>query len=106
MRRRGDRGMEHIDNGIPIKFAPHEMLNPALPEISEVQRLTLKPGDRIIVRTPQRLDMNTADYVERSVRARLQLPDDVPVLLLPDGMSLDVVNAALPRIDCEQEPEG
>ncbi len=78
----------------------------SLPEITEVQRLTLKPGDRVIVRTPQPLDMKTADYVEHAVRARLRLPDDVPVLLLPDGMSLDVVNAALPGIAGRVEPEG
>ena len=62
-----------------------------LPEITEVQRLVLKPGDRLIVRSPERLTMATAARVNERVRAILRLPDDVAVLVLPDGMSLEVV---------------
>jgi hypothetical protein len=61
-----------------------------LPEITEVQRLTLRPGDRIIVRTPERLDMATAERVHHRVLAVLQLPDDFPLLVLPEGMTLEV----------------
>jgi hypothetical protein len=60
-------------------------------EISDVQRLVLKPGDRIIVRMPGRIDRAGAEDVERQVRARLELPGEVPVLVLPEGMSLEVV---------------
>ncbi len=63
-----------------------------LPEITEVQRLALKPGDRIIVRSPERLDPATVDYVKRKALAVLQLPDDFPLLVLPDGMSLEVAD--------------
>ncbi len=63
-----------------------------LPEITEVQRLALKPGDSLIVRVPVQLDMATADYVTHKVRAVLRLPDDFPVLVLPDGMSLEVAD--------------
>lgn len=65
-------------------------------EISDVQRLALKPGDRIIVRMPARIDRAGAELVERQVRARLGLPDEVPVLVLPEGMSLEVVEPPQP----------
>ncbi len=50
----------------------------SLPEITEIQRVTLKPGDRLIVRTDVRLDMATADRIKRMVRD--VFGDDVPVL--------------------------
>lgn len=59
-------------------------------EITDVQRLALKPGDRIIVRVPQRLDDSQAAYVAERVRAILRLPDDVPLVVLPGGMTLEV----------------
>ncbi len=58
-----------------------------LPEITEVQRLTLKPGDRIIVRVPARIDEATADRIKDRLRALL---GDVQVLVLDSGMSLEV----------------
>jgi len=64
-----------------------------LPEITDVQRLTLKPGDRIVVRSPERLSPATAELVLERVRTILRLPDDVPVLLLADGMSLEVAES-------------
>lgn len=65
-------------------------------EIGDVQRLVLKPGDRIIVRIPFRLDRAASADVEHQVRARLDLPDEVPVLVLPEGMSLEVVEPPQP----------
>lgn len=62
----------------------------ALPEVTEVQRLTLSPGDRIVVRVPGRLDKMMAAYVTNQVRRGLRLPDSVPVLVLDDGASLEV----------------
>lgn len=62
-----------------------------LPEITEVQRLTLKPGDRLIVRTDGKLRAaQAADMLER-FRARLGVPDDVQVVILDNGMSAEVV---------------
>ena len=63
-----------------------------LPEVTDVQRLTLKPGDRIIVRVPVHIDMATADRMKERVRVILKLPDDVPVLIMDGGISLEVAD--------------
>jgi hypothetical protein len=60
-------------------------------EITEVQRLTLKPGDRLVVRTDERLDAATGARLREVLRARLGIPDDVPFAILDRGMSLEVV---------------
>jgi hypothetical protein len=62
-----------------------------IPEIAEVQRLTLKPGDRLIVRTDAKLSAQTAANLLERVRARLGIPDDVHVVVLDSGMSVEVV---------------
>ena len=65
--------------------------NGQLPEITEVQRLTVKPGDRLIIRTDAKLRADTAAHLLEVVRARLGLPDDVRVVILDSGMSAEVV---------------
>jgi hypothetical protein len=60
-------------------------------EITDVQRLTLKPGDRLIIRTDAKLRADTADYLLEVVRHRLGIPDDVRVMVLDSGMSAEVV---------------
>jgi len=60
-------------------------------EITDVQRLTVKSGDRLIVRVPVKLDAATAARMLEVVRARLDLPDDVLVVILDGGMSVEVV---------------
>ncbi len=62
-----------------------------LPEITEVQRLQLRPGDRLIVRTDTRLDMATADRIKRYVKD--VFGEDVPVLVLDKGAGLEVMAA-------------
>jgi len=62
-----------------------------LPEITEVQRLTVKPGDRLVLRTDAKLAADTAAYLLERVRHRLDLPDDVRVVILDSGMSVEVV---------------
>lgn len=62
----------------------------SIPEITEVQRLELKPGDRIIVRTPARLTDEQAAYLKERMRTILRLPDELLILVLPEGMSLEV----------------
>jgi hypothetical protein len=59
-----------------------------LPEITEVQRITLKPGDRLAVRSASRLTPDTARRIKEVVEATWP---GVPVLVLDDGMSLEVV---------------
>ncbi len=61
-----------------------------LPEITEVERITLKPGDRLAVRVAGRLTPQQADMIKERVTA---LWPGVPVLILDGGTSLEVVEA-------------
>ena len=62
-----------------------------LPEITEVQRLRLEPGDALVVRLESEPSMQSADAIKNRVRAVLDL-DTVPVLVLGPGVSLEVVD--------------
>ncbi len=62
-----------------------------LPEITEVQRLVLKPGDRLVIRADEVLSAATAARLTEMARERLNLDADVPVFVLGQGMSLEVV---------------
>ena len=62
-----------------------------LPEITDVQRLVLKPGDRLVIRAGQVLTAQQAADLTQMARARLQLPEDAPVFVLGQGMNLEVV---------------
>ena len=65
----------------------------SLPGITEVQRLTLKPGDRLVIRTDAKLSDQAAVHLLERVRVRLGLPGDVRVVILDSGMSIEVVEA-------------
>jgi len=60
-------------------------------EITDVQRLTLKPGDRIVVRVPEKIDDAMGARLYEAIRARLDIPGDVPLVILDGGMSMEVV---------------
>lgn len=60
-------------------------------EITEVERLALQPGDRLIVHVEQLVSAADADRIAQIVRARLALPDDTPVLVTGAGVSVAVV---------------
>jgi hypothetical protein len=60
----------------------------------EIERLgfepaDLKPGDRLIVRTQERLSPAAADAIRERLRTLLPLPEGVQVLILDCGMTLD-----------------
>jgi hypothetical protein len=59
-----------------------------LPEITEVQRVTLKPGDRLAVRVAGRITPQQADMIRQRVMATWP---GVPVLILDDSASLEVI---------------
>lgn len=61
-------------------------------EITEVQRLTFRPGDIMVIRTPEVLSAEKADMI--SGRAQAWIGDGIKVMVLSEGMSLEV--AALP----------
>lgn len=60
-------------------------------EITEIERLALQPGDRLIVHVEQLISAQDADRIEQIVRGRLALPDDVPVLVTGPGVAVTVV---------------
>lgn len=62
---------------------------PGLPEITEVKRLAIKPGDRLIVR----LDHEPSQYEAHEMLSRLHalLGADVPVIVLAPGMDIEVL---------------
>ena len=76
----------------PLNSGPIDLATGAsLPEITEVQRLTLKPGDRLVVHTDEKLTVEQFYRLREIVRANLEIPDDVPLIILSRGMSLEVV---------------
>jgi hypothetical protein len=62
-----------------------------LPDITEVQRLTLKPGDRLIVRVEGVVSADQAGEMAHIVRDLLQLPADTPVLVTGGDISVEVI---------------
>lgn len=61
-----------------------------LPEIAEVQRWRVEPGDRIVVLVDYELDVSTGEELGRQVKRILGV--ECPVLVLPRGVRLKVVN--------------
>lgn len=62
-----------------------------IPEITEISRLAIQPGDRIIVRVDSRLtEAQAFDIKERIVR-RLELPDSVRLIVVPRNMEFQIV---------------
>jgi hypothetical protein len=64
-----------------------------LPEITAVQRLEIRPGDRLVVTVGEPLTPDAVPRVQAHVRAALRLAPDFPVLVLPAGSALAAVNA-------------
>lgn len=64
-----------------------------LPEITDVERLTLRPGDSLAIRFPGMISEQQAERVIARVRAALRLDGSVPVLVLPAGASAQVIEA-------------
>lgn len=62
-----------------------------LPPITEVKRLRLRPGDRLIVRTEFALTEYDADVLKSKVREILKLSKDIPILVLGFGADVEVV---------------
>jgi hypothetical protein len=64
---------------------------PKLPGITEIQRLHYSPGDRLIVHTDiDQLSAPQSHEIQQRIRAYLEVPADVPVVVLPRGWRLSV----------------
>jgi hypothetical protein len=60
-----------------------------LPEITEVQRLRLEPGDALVIRLEREPSMAEADAIKERIRVVLGR-DDLPVLVFGPGASIEV----------------
>ncbi|WP_412063981.1 hypothetical protein [Rhizobium sp. SYY.PMSO] len=58
-------------------------------DIEDVRRIEFRPGDRLVLRVKGRL---SAEMFERIKRILEAFAPGVPVLVLDDGMSLDVLS--------------
>jgi hypothetical protein len=63
-----------------------------LPEVTEIQRWKIEPGDRLILRTDRRVDQAQAEMIRERVRYWLALPADVPVVILDGEWTAEVVS--------------
>lgn len=60
-----------------------------VPEVAEVRRLVLRPGDKLVLKVDHLLRQEEADRLIRRLRANL---GDVPVLLMEPGYDLEVIS--------------
>ena len=72
---------------VPVRV---RLLLDGVPEVSEVRRLVLRPGDRLVVKLDHCLDDAGFDRLIRDVRDALG--DDVRALILEPGMDLEVLS--------------
>lgn len=62
-------------------------------EITDVERLSLRPGDALVIRFPGQISNQQAEFVIERVRAVLKLDKAWPILILPAGASAEVIEA-------------
>jgi hypothetical protein len=63
-----------------------------LPEITAVQRWTMQPGDRLVVRVKGTLEPGHAEALRDYVRKQLQVPDDFPLIITDDSAEISIIN--------------
>jgi len=65
-----------------------------IPDITEVQRLRLEPGDKLVVHlNTSHLEEATAQAVREQVRDALALAAGFPVMILARGVQVEVLNS-------------
>jgi hypothetical protein len=62
--------------------------------LEEIRRLTVRPGDTLVFRFKHALSQKLAAEIAEHVKAKLELGDDVKVLLLDQGTALDILEKA------------
>jgi hypothetical protein len=62
-----------------------------LAEVESAARLSLRPGDRLVLSFPQRLSEQEFDSVRDLITETWDLPDGVGVIILDSGATLQVV---------------
>jgi hypothetical protein len=62
-----------------------------IPEITEISRLVIQSGDRIVVRVDADLTDQQASWIKERIQDRLELPDGVRLIVVPRSMEFQVV---------------
>jgi hypothetical protein len=76
----------------PIDPGPVDLATGAsFPEITAVERLTLRPGDALVIRIPVPISQQQLNWIIEVVRVRLKLDEAIPVLVLDSGASAEVI---------------
>jgi hypothetical protein len=63
-----------------------------LPEVSEIRRWNIQPGDRLIIHCEQRITSAQGEAIRDRVRVFLQLPDDFPLVVIDGGLTVEVAS--------------
>lgn len=71
----------------------------AIPPIVSIRRYRYRPGDRLIVRINQRVDMAQADWIQRMVAERMGIPNVGDVLVLDNGSDIKVMRNTEETVD-------
>lgn len=64
----------------------------SLPEVTEIRRWKLEPGDRLIVNVDAEITNAQVELIKERVRGGLALPGHVPVLVTSRGVNVEVVS--------------
>lgn len=68
-----------------------------LPEITEIKRLEIRPGDRLILRLSDlEITKEQSDEIRCRVREALMLPDDMPIVILASEWDAQVLSDGQP----------
>jgi hypothetical protein len=62
-----------------------------LPEITDVQRLTVQPGDILIIKIDRDPSMQEAHILRERIRAAI---GETPILIIPPGFEITAANLA------------
>jgi len=62
-----------------------------IPHVESVERLSLRPGDRIVLTSASRLDDEQFAELSQHIKS-WGLPEDVKVIILEAGLSLQVLS--------------
>jgi len=64
----------------------------SLPDVTEIQRWALQPGDRLIVSTDREISMAEVEEIKARVIAALVLPAGFPLLVTGPSVNVEVVS--------------
>lgn len=75
----------------PTKCRPAGVPKEEIRFLGNLNRLELKPGDRFVLSTDERISMETHDRIQRIWGCFVGNPESYPLLILESGMKLGVI---------------